>query len=483
MFVSVEDKLYLNAPASLVTSNDALATADLQFSWAEDYMTDNESVLWVLAKYVEADRPNGNGQMWTFADLVEAQDTIRYSPMNVLHRGEAVGVWVNQRMIYPLDDSSNFIDHPFIEVLGALWGMRNPEVAALVGSAYNEGSLFVSMECIPESVTFKADDREETYTWLGPRHESYGEIARIPGVISQLNKPNFVGGALILPPVKPGWSGARVLELASEVIGEDEVNDIVEDIRSSLPEITEEKRILDLASDFLTKRFTAIASAVETDRQETFNSTSGQPNIELKESTDDPQGGVDVMDELEKANAEIAKLKAELQQLKAEASAQVVDSKIAELTESHAAALEEKDAEVAAAKAETDAAILKAEQAESKYTELVEFLDAETAKAQAEAAFAARKEERVAKVKEVASFSDEHIDRRSAEWAALEDEAFEALIADLSAIASKSDGPADEKLPAATAMKHTGDDGDGDGSSYADLFDMIRDGEDFKSIR
>lgn len=86
----------------------------------------NHAIKWVIAKYVEADNPNSNGQSWSLEDLRMAQPSINYAPMNMLHKSNhIVGAYVANEMIYPtVDDDSESAEeaaNPYIETVGAFW--------------------------------------------------------------------------------------------------------------------------------------------------------------------------------------------------------------------------------------------------------------------------------------------------------------------------------------------------------------------------
>ena len=117
----------------------------------------------------------------------------------------------------------------------------------------------------------------------------------------------------------------------------------------------------------------------------------------------------------------VAPVQAELDGIKNSAAAEAQEAAIAEVKTAA-------EAEVAAAKVETDVAVAEATAAKAELANLIAFLEGEVAAAAEAAAIAQRKDERVAAVKEVASFSDEHIAKRSDEWAAQSDEEFAALL-------------------------------------------------------
>ena len=123
-------------------------------------------------------------------------------------------------------------------------------------------------------------------------------------------------------------------------------------------------------------------------------------------------------DALEAANASLL---AELKDLKDAQVAGEVDAQVA-------AAKAEADEKVAAIQAELDAQTLKAENAERLLTEIVAFLEAEGAAAEAAALAESRKAERAEILKSETSFSEETIAKRIGDWAMLSDEDFDAQL-------------------------------------------------------
>lgn len=141
--------------------------------------------------------------------------------------------------------------------------------------------------------------------------------------------------------------------------------------------------------------------------------------------------------------AQVEALRTQVADLTKAAGASELDAKLAEVKA-------ENDAKVADLQASLDTAILEASTAKTELQETVAYLEAENAaKVEAEAA-SARKDERVSKVKEVASFPDEYLEANADRFAAMSDETFEAALADW-AVVSKP-GKSKDALPAATAM-------------------------------
>lgn len=227
-----KSSFFLNAPAILV--NDSV---DVASSWASEHIKPSQSIKWILAKYVEADNANSNGQYWSLDDLRISKTTIINSPMNIDHkRNKAVGAWTAAELLYPTDAAMEI--NPYIETLGAFWKHYFPEELALVERAFDSGQLYVSMECIADSITCVGTDAAcgESFAYKGPFDESYCEHVNNRASYRQFNQTTFRGGALIIPPTKPGWRSATVNELSSL-----DVDRLVESIANDNPNGTEEQ--------------------------------------------------------------------------------------------------------------------------------------------------------------------------------------------------------------------------------------------------
>ena len=134
----------------------------------------------------------------------------------------------------------------------------------------------------------------------------------------------------------------------------------------------------------------------------------------------------------------------------AEVRAQVESAAQESEIEAHVAAIKaEADAAVEELRAKLDEAVLKeqaAVEALATYKAgIEELVEAETAKAE----IAARRDERLAQVKEVASFPEEYLEANADRFAAMSDEDFEARLAEYAAMSSKTAG---DRIPAKTAL-------------------------------
>lgn len=263
MSVIVEGRkvLHIAAPARIVEEGRELA-------WAETHIRKSPDMAWVLGNYVEADNANSNGHIFPLADLQETLPTIAHKPLNLLHRPhQIVGAFVASELLYPKaataaedeegptvlcakcgerrpttkascpncgetevvpNDDDGIGDaekqmaaldtHPHVEALAGLWKYYFPDVFDMVEAAYKDGALAYSMECVPETVG--CVDGCGPFPYMGRTDESYCDHLNEKGSRKKLYKPRFTAGALIIPPVRPGWKHADVKEL-SKLIEED----------------------------------------------------------------------------------------------------------------------------------------------------------------------------------------------------------------------------------------------------------------------
>lgn len=206
--VSANDTTYTFTAAAIIIDDEK----DVASAWASEYIKFNPSLKWIVGNYVEADNANSNGQYWSLDDLRLKGATVNHSPMNIGHESSSiVGTYVASEMIYPASATG----HAYIETVAAMWKFYFPKEYEKIQKAFDEGSLFQSMECIADSVTCVGTEEAcgQTFAYSGPwggycEHISDGTAYR------QLNNPTFVGGGLIIPPLEPGWKRAEINEVS-----------------------------------------------------------------------------------------------------------------------------------------------------------------------------------------------------------------------------------------------------------------------------
>lgn len=447
--------IHLGAQAHIVEDAKEIASSN----WASRAMVNNDAYKWILGRFVEADNPNRNGQMWSHADLVMSQPTIQYAPMNVLHQSRnIVGAFIDTEMVYPQGDQAQ-VTNAYIEALGVFWKGVHPETYSVIQAAHQEGKLFYSMECVAEQIQFTDKDgsQSDIMDYAGVISESYGEWNnRGPEVTRQLIKPHFIGGALIIPPVNPGWANAEVTDLAG-LMDEysDELDQVYQDLASEHPHL-DANEVERITLELLRRNS-------ESDSLEYSISEETNPKTVVFDDTVEHIGknnlseGGDMttysQEQVEAMIAEaVAPLQDELSNYKAKADAEAVEAQIQ-------TAREQFETEVAEIRAQLDAKVLETEAAEAKYNELVAMLE-EAAEAEAKAAERAeRMDARLAKIGEVANFPEEYVAANADRWADMSDEAFESLLEDYTAVAmskgkkKKDDDKKDDEIPDKSALQ------------------------------
>lgn len=171
--------------------------------------------------------------------------------------------------------------------------------------------------------------------------------------------------------------------------------------------------------------------------------------------------------------AQVAELTAKVAELTTASTASEIDAKIATVKT-------ELEAQVTDLQTKLDSAVLEAQAAKDDRDNTVSYLEGEAAAAEAAAAITARKDERIAKVKEVASFPDEYLDENADRFAAMSDEEFAKALEDWAVIAPKKAGSKDDKIPDKTAMTAARTTAEPDVMS--EIFDLRFNGVDVRSI-
>lgn len=141
-----EDKVYIVAPLSVTNPGQSEVE---QYAFAEALRSEapNENILWLRGHYVEADRPNANGQQWTAGDLAIAELTPRLMPVTIMHDpSTAVGLIADAKLSTPDKDQ---VARARIDTSLAVWEHRFGDIAAECRHNYENGELMQSMECLP----------------------------------------------------------------------------------------------------------------------------------------------------------------------------------------------------------------------------------------------------------------------------------------------------------------------------------------------
>lgn len=179
----------------------------------------NPFIKWIVGDFVEADNPNSNTQFWTKDDLAMGEYSIKYSPLNMLHKQTTpVGFFASTRTINLGDSLLPDVasrGSAKIEALSGMWSHVFPFEAALVDQADQLGSLFYSMECRGTDLHCAGPNGcDQSFDYMTPEDHCVHLKERTS--IRHIVNPTFRGGALIIPPTRPGWkdASAHVMEIA-----------------------------------------------------------------------------------------------------------------------------------------------------------------------------------------------------------------------------------------------------------------------------
>lgn len=218
LLIERNNRLFLANTARVVRSQEDV-TQDFAAAANWDFEPKNGSpfIKWIAGDFVEADNPNSNKQFWTKDDLAMGEYSIKYAPLNMLHKQrQPVGFFASTRTIDLSSDDkakSSVFDMATkgsakIEALSGLWSHIFPFESALVDQADEAGSLFYSMEVRGTHVHCAGPTGcDKSFDYMAP--EDHCSHIKERSSIRHIVNPTFRGGALIIPPVKPGWASAH----------------------------------------------------------------------------------------------------------------------------------------------------------------------------------------------------------------------------------------------------------------------------------
>ena len=191
---------------------------DREMAWAEPYVRRADDVKWILGNYVQtatADVPtyNSNGHSFPLEDMAESLPNLNHRPLNINHAPDVrVGTFVASELVYPEGMIDGAGIPPIAEALAAYWYYYDEKNFAKVERAFKDGVLFFSMEAIPKQIT--CAQCNTLFDYHGPQHDEYCDHLQSRSAKKVLHKPKFLGGALIVPPIQPGWSKANIKEIS-----------------------------------------------------------------------------------------------------------------------------------------------------------------------------------------------------------------------------------------------------------------------------
>ena len=174
----------------------------------------NQGFMYLQGRFVEADTPNGNGALWTTEDLQLGEATVAGGPLNWLHQEtKIIGTLLNGQLVSGREASAAGIGNHIVSD-AAVWRFLFPREADTIERAAADNGAYYSMECLSRQVacvdspgrpgcgevfSYEDYDAKRACAHLNERSS-----------IRRFVDPLFLGGAIIVPPVQPGWAKAEV---------------------------------------------------------------------------------------------------------------------------------------------------------------------------------------------------------------------------------------------------------------------------------
>ncbi len=185
---------------------------------------DNPYHLMLHGRFVQAGAANANGAYWEVADLQFGQPTVKNGPLNWLHDpARVVGTLLDSQLVAPKLEVAGTGVGTHLAVAALMWKHLHPKLAGMVEEASAARQLSFSMECTSERVKCTSGEGRIGCGAEHPLRQIMTEPASVCDHLRERSSrrwfqdPTFLGGALIVPPVKPAWreASAKVLEAAT----------------------------------------------------------------------------------------------------------------------------------------------------------------------------------------------------------------------------------------------------------------------------
>lgn len=216
--------LYEGSKSIHLTCRAHILDGSRELAWAEKHVVENPAHKWILGRYAEADRANSNRQLFAMDNLKIGAPRLTHAPLNINHDFPIVGAFVASEIVYPTgEDAAEGEEadlNPYMESLSVFWKHYFEDEYFIVETAHKAGRLFYSMECVPEKMGCTGEGScGNYYEYAGRQHATYCDHLNDPksGVLKDMVNPHFTAGALIIPPVRPGWARADIKQI-SELI-------------------------------------------------------------------------------------------------------------------------------------------------------------------------------------------------------------------------------------------------------------------------
>lgn len=179
----------------------------------------NQGFTYLRGRYVEADSPNQNGALWTTDDLQMGAPTVAGGPLNWLHQETKIIGALTSGSLQPgreaADGEPAIGNHIISDAV--LWSFLFPNESHAVARAAADGQAYYSMECLSRAVACVGENGcGDEFGYAEYNAGTACEHLKNKTSTRRFVDPYFLGGAVIVPPVKPGWANADLTVLSRE---------------------------------------------------------------------------------------------------------------------------------------------------------------------------------------------------------------------------------------------------------------------------
>lgn len=251
----VAGRVILTAPASTIEEAGELPK-ELAERW-EKASQGNPYMMWLQGRFVEAEKANRNGAFWSTEDLQFGEMSVKHGPLNWLHEEtNVIGTIADNALIHPqaqallpnvasstipgyalnqqnMTYTSTTTNHvitaeqaasvfgapqprPYMAAVSAVWKWVHPDKVHAIEAAADQGRLYYSMECVAREMSCGSDETHDgcgksfDYITAMTNPKATCEHIQARSSARRMVDPSFLGGAVIVPPVQPGWGSANV---------------------------------------------------------------------------------------------------------------------------------------------------------------------------------------------------------------------------------------------------------------------------------
>jgi hypothetical protein len=175
-----------------------------------------DPMLTISGRFVGGEEPNRNNAFWSAGDLELSAARVAKGPLNWLHEARhIIGSITSADYVAARTPEAAEEDgapsQPHITATAGIWRWIYPDEAYVVQNASDQNMLWYSMECISGEVACAGEAGcGNTTTYAAYLAGSGCDHIRERSTVRHFKNPTFLGGAVIVPPARPGWANADV---------------------------------------------------------------------------------------------------------------------------------------------------------------------------------------------------------------------------------------------------------------------------------